>query len=281
MNDQDILVVGAAGNLGMRLIERLAAGGRRARALVRSEPSRQRVSSFATPVDGDLTKPETLVDAFRGVSRVFIVVPFTPDMEAMERNAIEAARHAGAKRIVYLSNFAARAGSALPPMHIHGLHENLIASLGLEWTVLGPTRYMTSLPFNWKSAIADGLLLERSGSGSITCIDPDEVAEIAARVLTQDGHDGQVYRLSSEDALSAADVSRLLTEALGREVRPVDLADPRAPAPSGYFGLVESGAYRVTDTAQKLLGRKPRSYQQWLRANLPAIADPILKPGQQ
>jgi uncharacterized protein YbjT (DUF2867 family) len=76
-----------------------------------------------------------LADAFRGAERVFIVAPPTPEMETLERNAIDAAVAAGANRIVYLSNFAATEGSELRPMHVHGLHERLIASQDVGWTV--------------------------------------------------------------------------------------------------------------------------------------------------
>jgi uncharacterized protein YbjT (DUF2867 family) len=65
------------------------------------------VASLATPVLGDLMRPETLEPAFHRAERVFILAPPAPEMETLERNAIDAAVAAGVKRIVYLSNFAA------------------------------------------------------------------------------------------------------------------------------------------------------------------------------
>src|SRR5690349_12428550 len=124
--DERILVVGATGQLGTRLIRRLAAAGIRPRALTRSPQKGEALAALATPVVGDLGAPETLSDAFEGTERVFVVAPPTADMEAIERRAIEAALAAGAKRIVYLSNFAAKEGSELRPNHIHGLHERLV-----------------------------------------------------------------------------------------------------------------------------------------------------------
>lgn len=204
--------------------------------------------------------------AFRGVERVFVVAPPTPEMEALERNAIDAAVAAGAKRIVYLSNFAATEGSELQPMHVHGLHERLIASRGLDWTVLGPTRYMTNFPFNWPSVLNDGLLLETGGSGIMTCIDPDDVAEVAVRALTEDGHEGQAYRLTSGEAFTAADLAVLLSKFLGREVRLLESNGERTPL-AGYFRLVAAGVYKTTDTAAKIFGRPPRAYADWLQQN--------------
>lgn len=263
--DDRILVVGATGQLGARLIAKLAAAGIRPRALVRSREKGEAIAAQATPVIGDLRAPTTLSGAFEGVERVFVVAPPTPEMETIERNAIEATVAAGAERIVYLSNFAAKEGSELRPNHIHGLHERLVASLGIDWTVLGPTRYMTNVPFDWRSVLNDGLLLETGGSGTMTCIDPDDVAAVAVKALTEDGHEGQTYRLTSEDSFTAADLATLLSDFLGREVRVPD----GAPPPTGYFGLVAAGVYHTTDTAAAVLGRAPRAYADWLEQNPP------------
>ena len=214
--------------------------------------------------------PDTLADAFRGIERVFIVAPPLPEMEALERNAIEAAILAGAKRIVYLSNFAAKEGSDLRPVHIHGLHERVIASLDVGWTVLGPTRYMTSFPFDWTSVLNDGVLREGGGSGIMTCIDPDDVAAVATKVLTEGGHEGRTYKLTSEDTFTAAELAETLTKFLGRKIKVLEDGSGRAPTPSGYFGMVAAGVYQKTDVAGKLLGRAPISYARWLEHNGPA-----------
>lgn len=269
-----ILVVGATGHLGTRLIGQLAAAGVRPRALVRSREKGEAIASIATPVLGDLLAPDTLADAFGGAERVFIVAPPVAEMEILERNAIDAAVAAGAKRIVYLSNFAATEGSGLRPMHIHGLHERLVASLGVDWTILGPTRYMTNFPFNWPSVLNDGLLLETGGSGIMTCIDPDEVAEVAVKALTEDGHERQTYRLTSHDALTATDLAALLSRFLGREIRVPESKGERA-SPAGYFGLVAAGAYTTTDMTAKVLGRPPRSYADWLEQHRSTILSPV------
>jgi uncharacterized protein YbjT (DUF2867 family) len=263
MSDSSILVVGATGQLGTRLVRQLAAAGVKPRALVRSRQKGETLGSMARPVIGDLLAPDSLVEGFRGAERVFIVAPPTPEMEVLERNAIDAAVACGARHIVYLSNFAAREGSGLRPMHIHGLHERVVASRGIGWTVLGPTRYMTNFPFNWPSVLNDGVLLEAGGAGIMTCIDPDDVAEIAVRALTEEGHKGQTYRLTSEDAFTAIDLAAVLSKHLGRDVRVS--APNNAPAPmAAYFALVAAGAYKTTDTAAKVLGRAPHAYADWL-----------------
>jgi uncharacterized protein YbjT (DUF2867 family) len=248
MPQPTILIVGATGQLGTRLVRQLAATGIKPRALVRNREKGESIASMATPVLGDLLEPRSLVDAFGGADHVFIVAPPAPQMEALERNAIDAAIAAGAKRVVYLSNFAATEGSTLRPMHIHGLHERVIASLDIE----------------------DGLLLETGGSGIMTCIDPDDVAAVAVKALTEDAHAGQTYRLTSEDTFTAAGLAALLSKFLGRQIKVAQNADGPAST-AGYFDLVAAGVYRKTDTAAKLLGRPPRAYADWLKDFHPSL----------
>jgi uncharacterized protein YbjT (DUF2867 family) len=262
-----MLVVGATGTLGSRLVRQLAEAGINPRALVRTPGKAGAIARLATPIIGDLLDPASLVPAFRGIERVFIVGKPTADMQSLERNAIDAAVAAGAKRIVYLSNFTARIGSELPPNHIHGLHEQLVASLDIDWTILGPTRYMTSMPFNWASVINDGVLLEAGGSGIMTCIDPEDVAAVAVKVLTEDGHEGQTYRLTSEDAFTATDLARLLSKIVGHDLKVYDGDVASAPM-AKYFAMVRAGLYVPTDMAGRLLGRAPRSYARWLQDNV-------------
>jgi uncharacterized protein YbjT (DUF2867 family) len=135
---------------------------------------------------------------------------------------IDATVAAGVRRIVYLSNFAATEGDEDRFVHIHGLHQRLVATLGVDWTVMRPTHFMTSVPFVWPSILNQGLLLEAGGSGIMSFFDPDEAAAIAVKALTEDGHVGQTYKLTSDDAYTAADLSKAALPCFGRELKVFD-----------------------------------------------------------
>jgi uncharacterized protein YbjT (DUF2867 family) len=283
VKDESVLIIGATGKVGLRIVRQLAAAGIRPRALVHSRDKGEAIASLATPVLGDLMAPQTLAEAFRGAERVFILAPPTPEMETLERHSIDAAVAAGARRIVYLSNFAATEGDDDRFVHIHGLHQRLVATLGVDWTVLRPTRFMTSVPFVWSSILNQGLLLEAGGSGIMSFFDPDEAAAIAVKALIEDGHVGQTYQLTSDDAYTAADLAKLLSRVVGRELKVFegDLEAFRealiangapvahAPAMVRYFAKVAAGIYEPTDTAAKVLSRTPRAYADWLEQNPP------------
>jgi uncharacterized protein YbjT (DUF2867 family) len=284
VTDFPILVVGATGTVGSRLVRQLAAAGVKPRVLVRSRDKADAIASLATPVVGDLLAPESLESAFRGAERVFILAPPTPDLETLERNAIDAAVAAGAKHIVFLSNYGAKAGDQEDwHFDVHGRHEQLLATLNLDWTVLRPTRFMNYVPFVWPSVLNKGLLLEAGGAGPMTFIDPDDIAAVAMKALTEDGHTGKAYELTSEETYTAAELAALLSRVSGRDLRVFegDVEALRqaliasgapgdfAPIMARYFWKVKAGFYKITHTVAKVVGRPPRTYADWLQDNLP------------
>jgi uncharacterized protein YbjT (DUF2867 family) len=131
-----------------------------------------------------------------------------------------------------------------------------------------------------------GLLIEGGGAGAMTVIDPADIAAVAVKALTEDGHEGRRYDLTSEDFFTAVDLARTLSRILRRDVAIFEgdlealraaLVENGAPAEyaplmAGYFRKVAAGAWERTDTVGKLLGRKPRAYADWLEHNLPAGA---------
>jgi uncharacterized protein YbjT (DUF2867 family) len=88
MTKSSILVVGATGTFGSRLVRQLSAAGAPPRALVRSREKGEAIASLAHPVVGDLLAPDTLEPVFRGVERVFVLGAPTPQLYVFEFNSI-------------------------------------------------------------------------------------------------------------------------------------------------------------------------------------------------
>jgi uncharacterized protein YbjT (DUF2867 family) len=282
---ESILIVGATGNVGTELVKQFAASGKRVKALVRNESKAAGIGHLAEPVFGDLMAPATLESAFKNVERVFVLAPPVGEAEkTMERNAFNAAVAAGVKRIVYLSSYGATFGDDYPYI-VHAANEKVLASLNVDWTVLRPTRFMPYTPFVWNSILLHGLLLEQAGDGAMTTIDPADIAAVGILALTTDGHKGQTYELTSEDSFSTRQLGETLSKVLNKRLAVFDggIEELRAaliengapgeyaPIMSHYFESVADGRWKVTDTVGRVLGRKPRSYAQWLERNLPGI----------
>lgn len=276
-----IIVTAANGKIGSRTVKQLAAAHHQVRALVRDPAKASDLAAVADVVTADLADPGTLSAAFAGAERVFVIAPLAPQLETLEANVFRAAAEAGAEHVVKLSNLAA---GTLPtaPFSWHEASENALRDLGIPWTILRPTRFMTDMPFSWDFVTQNSTILESTGDGAISLIDPHDVAAVAATVLTTPGHEGKIYELTCAEALTGAQIAQKIAAAIGR---PVTFDDPSpevfretmlgAGTPQPLVDMLEQymafirqgGGTRVTTTVADLLGRPPRSYDEWLADN--------------
>ena len=285
MADPLILVVGATGTVGSELVKQLAEGGHRVRALVRDPARAAKLGTGVEIVVGDLADPASLTPAFAGVDKAFVLVPPTTQLELLEGNAFEAARIAGLGHVVKLSAFGVGLFEEVPWVR-HGASEAKLRESGLAWTILRPTRFMNFTPFPWTWDRQQRTVFEASGDARMTLIDPVDIAAVAVTVLTTPGHEGQVYDLTSGEALTGPDLARTIETAIGRPVRFVDtppesvrdrilasgLPDFIADATLNYFAAVRTGRWYTTSTVADLLGRPARTYAEWLRDHPGALA---------
>jgi uncharacterized protein YbjT (DUF2867 family)/uncharacterized protein YndB with AHSA1/START domain len=110
-----ILVTGATGYIGGRLVPRLLDAGHAVRCLVR-DPSRLQGRRWQSEVEvaaGDVLEPGSLADALRDVEVAYYLVHSLGAGADFHRRDIEAARHfggacsaAGVRRIIYLGGLA-------------------------------------------------------------------------------------------------------------------------------------------------------------------------------
>jgi len=276
-----ILVIGATGTIGREVVKNLLDAGQRVRVLVR-DPAR--APAGVDVAVGDLTQPQTLPQAFVGVQRAFVLAPFPfPNAEKMEVNAFVAAEQARVEHLVYLSNFGAgRFDGDL--WAGHGANEWRLRTLRSTWTILRPVRFMSSLPFVWTSVLDKGRLLEPHGGRAVVLIDPSDVGAVAARVMTETGHDGKVYELSGQ-AMIGPEIAAQISDAVDKTIRFVDGTDDETrqelvasglppeivDATLMYFESVRAGLWYATSTVAELLGRPPRSYADWLTDHISEI----------
>jgi uncharacterized protein YbjT (DUF2867 family) len=124
-----ILLTGATGYIGGRLLKALEAEGRRVRCLARRpEFLRSTVATEIEVVQGDVLAPDTLLSALEGVHTAYYLVHSMGSSGAFEeedrqaaRNFSEAARRAGVRRIIYLGGLA-HSSDALSS-HLRSRHE--------------------------------------------------------------------------------------------------------------------------------------------------------------
>ncbi|UGT45968.1 NAD(P)H-binding protein [Nocardia yamanashiensis] len=275
-----ILLTGATGNIGRELMPALTAAGAEFRVLVRDPAKVSRLAGARIFV-GDLDEPSTLAPAFEGVDQLFLLVPGVGLDHA--RHAVAAAERSGVKRIVQLSSFHA----ALEPRPAmgswHHEREELVRAGGIPATVLRPGGYMSNA-LQWAPAIRAGRPVDDpTGPGRYAPIDPADIAAVAARVLTESGHEGKSYNLTGSETFTVAEQVEVLAAELSRpvEVRTAATAEAalRSRYPNGappalaaaileWFTIMRADTVGFrTDTVGELLGRPPRTFDRWCRAH--------------
>jgi uncharacterized protein YbjT (DUF2867 family) len=217
-----ILITGASGKTGRAVVGALVRAGGTVRALVRHPSQSDSLRSLGANevVEGDLRQMGTLHSAFENIRAVYHICPNVhPDEVGIGRGVIAAAGAAGVKRLVLHSVLHPQTEAM--PHHWNKLRveESLIES-GLGFTILQPTAYMQNLLDGWEMITREGVLrLPYPTETRLSLVDLKDVAEAAARVLTESGHEGTTYELAGTPPLSQDEVAAILTETLGRRVR--------------------------------------------------------------
>ena len=286
-----ILVTGATGKVGQELVRRLSEARVEFRALVRSAGKAQAIrEAGGEAVVGDLSDAAAVEEALRGAERLFVLTNSLPDQPATEARLVDAAKEAGVWHVVKLSTSGADA--AEPPLFLklHRDAERHIEASGLEWTFLRPNFFMQNY-LDFADAIrAQRVLACPAGAGRHADVDARDVGEVAARVLTESGHEGRAYELTGREAYSFDDVARRIGTISGREVRFVDLSPEegrRALITAGesewsadawiellaWFqqGEGTTNGSAVSSGVEEVLDRPPRPLDVFLRENIRAF----------
>jgi uncharacterized protein YbjT (DUF2867 family) len=273
------LVTGSTGNAGSEVVRALVEAGERVRALVRSPDRAAALPAGAEAVAGDLNRPVTL--PLDGVSGVFLLSGYN-DL----RLSLARMRDAGVQRVVLLSSSSVPGGdlsNAVARYHIES--EAAVKESGLAWTMLQPNSFMTNT-LQWLPQLEAGDVVRAPFAGvRVATIDPADIGAVAARALVSADHEGRSYRLSGPESLLPEDRLRILGEVLGRplrfEAQPDDeaRAEMSAAMPAEYvdafFSFFVDGKLdesEVLPTVESILGRRPRSFEQWARARFETAA---------
>lgn len=245
-----VLVIGAAGDLGRRVVRYLDDRGAEVRPFTRR--------------DGfDLRSPASLDAACAGSRAMFLQSSPSREQVVLETNAIEAAERAGVERIVKISNIPI----ADLDDGLHGNHravERRLATSSIPSTVVQPS-FFTTVIDRQRDVLARGQVVLPFRAGKVAWVEPDDIAEVAAEALVHDIEGPLV--VTGPEALDGDEVAARLG------VRRLDppLDEWRAAvAASGMdpwllestaklFEAIAHGALRdVSPDVERVLGRAPR-----------------------
>ena len=259
-----VLVLGANGKTGRRVVERLRNRGREVVAV-----SRSTVPAF------DWNAPETWASLLQGVGAVYIT--YQPDLAVPE--AVEAvgrftdlALAAGVRRLVLLSGRGeAEAQRA----------EQALKDSGADWTIVRAAWFAQNFSENF---LIDGVLAGEIalpvGATREPFVDADDIADVVVESLMDDRHIGQLYEVTGPRLMTFTDAVRDIGAACGRDIRFVEVTADEYEAqlkqlhlPDDLVGLIlylvttvlDGRNEHLTDGVQRALGRAPKNFRDYAR----------------
>ena len=259
-----ILVLGATGKVGRHVVSGLLGKDVAVRAIVR-DPGTAALPTGAEVVGGDLTQPRGL--PIQDADAAFLVWPF---FGAEGADPVVDLLAAHARRLVYLSAEAAGAR----PGSFWARVEHAIERSATEWTMLRPTGFAANT-LMWAGQIRDsGVVRWPYGRAARSLIHERDIADVAVRALTEDGHAGVRHVLTGPEALTQIEQVHEIGAAIGRRIRWEELSRRQAEqelagrvpetALDTWAGFAETPE-GVTSTVHEILGVPARPFAEWAR----------------
>jgi uncharacterized protein YbjT (DUF2867 family) len=262
---KQMLVLGGTGKVGRRVVQRLAARGVPVRVGSRSgEPA------------FDWQDRSTWAPMLRGVRSVFI--SYAPDLASpgaveVAGSFAELAVRSGVRRLVLL------AGRGEPEAD---MGEQAVRDSGADLTVVRPAWFNQNFSEDYmRDYVLSGEVALPAGDTPEPFVDADDIADVAAAALTEDGHVGQVYELTGPRLLTFAEAVHEIAEATGREIRYVPVSIDEHAAAAAEFGvpgefidlltylygeILDGRNAHLADGVQRALGRSPRDFADFARS---------------
>jgi len=278
------LITGATGNVGSLVVERLIERGVRPRVFARDlQKARTRFDDRVDIHVGDLENLTTLKRALHGVTALFLVNS-GPRLAALDEAAAKAAKAAGVGCLVKLSSSDVREQVGTGMWHAKG--EAAIRSTGIPFIFVQPSGFMANALF-WARAIkAEGVVRSCTGDGKIPFIHSQDIADVATCALTSADYLGESLPITGPEALSYPEMTAKIGSAIGKVLKFQAISDEEesrhmaahgdlpeiiAAHMSIYRAIREGRLAKVTDTAERVLGRKPFTFDQWVQENAAAF----------
>jgi uncharacterized protein YbjT (DUF2867 family) len=218
------LVYGATGAQGGPVARLLLDAGHHVRILARSpDRAQDLLARGAEPMTGDMGDPAALARASAGVDGIFLLVPFFDPRPVYGIAAIDAARRAGVRRIVW------NASGAIPPVDTGSpgadMRRRILAHLeasGIDFAALEPTVYMENLLGPWTApevAAADSLAYPIPNAARLQWISHEDAAAFAVAAFTQLPQGAHRIAICGPETLTGEETAKRFSRALGRTIR--------------------------------------------------------------
>jgi uncharacterized protein YbjT (DUF2867 family) len=273
------LITGATGNIGSKVVNRLLDRGERPRVLARdAQKARSRYGDRVDVFAGDFSDATSMSAALSGVDAFLLVSSVGDELAARDEVAAKAAKAAGVKHLVKISSMA------VPQKNIwtgvwHAQGEAVVRASGVPFTFVRSAGFMENC-LQWANSIkSEGVVGSSAGDGKTPVIHSQDIADVVIKVLTTQAYIGESLPVTGPEMLSYPEMVAKIGAVIGKPVRYETLSDEeqrrqlvarnRPPhmveAILSIFRATREGRIAgVTDTVERVLGRKPLSFDRWL-----------------
>jgi uncharacterized protein YbjT (DUF2867 family) len=277
-----VLVAGATGKVGRRLIPRLVRRGMTVRAASRSPVA---APSGIEPVRFDWTDASSYRPAVTGVNAIYLVPGPVPQADHADkiRELLDSASGFGVTRVLLLSSFGVGQAPQENPLR---RIELAVEGSGVPYTILRPVAFMQNFSegLRWRESFAEGIrerddIVGPGGGGIVSYVSADDIAAVAAVALSDDGHGGKAYAPLGPEPLTLAQVAEQISWVVGRKIKYVEtdrtpirdalLASGAPPETAEHNSQVYTHAFSssmfgvLNDDILNVTGRPPVSFGEF------------------
>jgi NAD(P)H dehydrogenase (quinone) len=287
-----VLVTGASGHLGQRVIELLLES--QADYVIAATRTPEKLAHLAErDVEvrkADFDDPSSLTTAFEGVERLLLISTDTLDGTdrriVQHRNAVSAANQAGVKHVVYTSLINPEPGSPIAIAPDHYATEQALAATSLDWTVLRNNVYTDYQLPSLARAVATGQLVSAAGDGGVGYVTREDCARAAAAALAAHNSGRVTLDITGPAIVTQADLAQIASAITGRTVTYVSVTPDDIIAGMVAAGLpplvakayasfdigIAQGTLAVASSAvTDLTGKAPQTVHDYLAAQREAL----------
>jgi uncharacterized protein YbjT (DUF2867 family) len=292
-----VLVTGATGFIGRRLVPALVEAGHDVRAMTRRPEA---YDGEGTPVGADVSDPESLRPALEGVDvAVYLVHSLDdPDFERKDaraaRNFSAAAAAAGVRQIIYMGGLGDDADDLSAHLRSRREVEGLLGEDGVPVTVLRAAIVVGHGGISWEITRQlvknlPAMVVPRWVGTRTQPIALDDVIRYIVGVTDNEEAFGRVFEIGGTEQLTYLDMMKVAAESMNNRTIPIITVPVLTPRLSSYWlalvtdvdattgrNLIDSMSHEVvvTDTSiRDVVPGEPLSYRESVRRALAERAE--------
>lgn len=282
-----IVVTGATGQLGSKIVENLLTqiAPSEIAVLVRDEEKAKELKTKGVQIRvGDYTNSNSLVEAFKDINKLILISSNDfNDRFGQHKNAIDAAKQAGVKHIIYtsMSMNDIETSPLKGFLEDHYQTEDYIKENGFTYTMMQHSLYSDVIPMFIGEQVLETGVFFPAGEGRVAYASRNDLAEAIAKVALSDAFDNQNLPMTNAENYSYADVAKILTELSGKEVAYIsptpevfeetlkgfNLPEPIIQMSLGFAAGIKNNDFDKTfQNLETILGRKPQTLKDYLKS---------------